>query len=57
MIRIEWTTLKEVWGGGGVKCDRKMPGVELKGRVFKTIIRPAVKYGPECHEEERCRHK
>ena len=27
-------------------CDRKM-AVELKGKVFKTIIRPAMAYGSE----------
>ena len=31
----------------GVMCDRKMP-VELKDKVFKTIIRPAMTYGSEC---------
>ena len=36
--------LKEV---SGVMCDRKMP-VELKDKVFKTIIRPAMTYGSEC---------
>ena len=29
-----------------VMCDRKMP-VELKDKVFKTIIRPAMTYGSE----------
>ena len=28
-------------------CDRKMP-VELKDKVFQTIIRPAMTYGSEC---------
>ena len=28
-------------------CDRKMP-VELKDKVFKTIIRPAITHGSEC---------
>ena len=28
-------------------CDRKMP-VELKDKVFTTIIRPAMTYGSEC---------
>ena len=28
-------------------CDRKML-VELKDKVFKTIIRPAMTYGSEC---------
>ena len=31
----------------GVMCDMKMP-VELKDRVFKTIIRPAMTYGSGC---------
>ena len=31
----------------GVMCDRKMP-VELKDKVFKAIIRPAMTYGSEC---------
>ena len=28
-------------------CDRKMP-VELKDKIFQTIIRPAMTYGSEC---------
>ena len=43
-IRIGWMKWKEV---SGVMCDRKMP-VELKDKVFKTIIRPAMTYGSEC---------
>ena len=45
-IRIGWIKWKEV---SGVMCDRKMP-VELKDKVFKTIIRPAMTciYGIEC---------
>ena len=33
--------MPHVWSG------RKMP-VELKDKVFKTIIRPAMTYGSEC---------
>ena len=43
-IKIWWMKWKEV---SGVICDRKMP-VELKDKVFKTIIRPAMPYGSEC---------
>ena len=43
-IRIGWMKWKEV---SGVLCDRKMP-VHLKDKVFKTIIRPAMTYGPVC---------
>ena len=39
---MKWTEVS------GVMCDRKMP-VELKDKVFKTIIRPAIMaYGSEC---------
>ena len=44
IICIGWMKWKEV---SGVMCDRKMP-VELKDKVFKTIIRPAMTYGSEC---------
>ena len=43
-IRIGWMKCKKL---SGVMCDRKMP-VELKDKVFKTIIRPAMTYGSEC---------
>ena len=43
-IRIGWMKWKEV---SGVMCDRKIP-VELKDKLFKTIIRPAMTYGSEC---------
>ena len=43
-IRIGWMKWKEV---SGVMCDRKMP-VELKNKVLKTIIKPAMTHGSEC---------
>ena len=30
----------------GVLCDRKMP-VKLNGKVYKTVVRPALLYGSE----------
>ena len=46
-IRIGWIKWKEV---SGVMCD--MP-VELKDKVFKTIIRPAMTYGSERWEQTK----
>ena len=43
MIRIRW--MKRT-GESGVMCDRKMP-VELKDKVFETIIIPAMTYDSE----------
>ena len=28
----------------GALCDRRMPG-QLKGKVYKTVVRPALLYG------------
>ena len=33
-----------------VMCDRRMP-VELKDKVFKTIVRPTLAYGSELKKE------
>ena len=36
-----WRNLKK---SSGVLCDRRMP-VKLKGKVYKTVIRPTMLYG------------
>jgi hypothetical protein len=35
------------WQVSGTTCGRRMP-LKLKGKIYKTIIRPVVLYGSEC---------
>ena len=42
-IQAGWKNWRDV---SGVLCDRRMP-IKLKGKVYKTIVRPAMTYGLE----------
>ncbi|KAL1446260.1 hypothetical protein WDU94_015584, partial [Cyamophila willieti] len=42
-VQIGWCKFKSLTG---VLCDRKLP-VKLKGKIYKTVIRPALIYGTE----------
>ena len=42
-IQAGWTNWRDI---SGVHCDRRMP-VKLKGKVYRTVVRPAMIYGLE----------
>ncbi|KAM1827078.1 hypothetical protein ACFX13_026354 [Malus domestica] len=43
-IQAGWMKWKSA---SGVLCDRRMP-LKLKGKFYRTTIRPAMLYGTEC---------
>ena len=50
-VKRRWKNLKRV---SGVVCDRKM-NVKIKGKVYKTMVRPALVYGAETWALEKSR--
>ena len=42
-IQAGWRSWRDV---SGILCDRKMP-VKLKGKFYKTVVRPAMACGAE----------
>ena len=50
-VQCGWNACKRL---SGILCDRKV-NVQLKGKVYKTAVRPAVLYSCEtlaCNQEE-----
>jgi hypothetical protein len=43
-IGVGWMKFRSVTG---VLCDPKIP-IKLKGKVYQTVVRPAIMYGSEC---------
>jgi hypothetical protein len=43
-IRVRWVKWRQA---SGVLCDKKVPN-KLKGKFYRTAIRPAMMYGTEC---------
>jgi len=52
-IKVGWQKWKQATG---VLCDKRMP-VRLKGKVYRTVVRPAVLYGSEYWPIKRLRFK
>jgi hypothetical protein len=49
--RIKWEWMK--WRqSSGVLCDKRVPQ-KLKDKFYRTAIRPAMLYGPECWPNKR----
>jgi hypothetical protein len=48
-IKVNWLKWCQA---SGVLCDPRMP-LKLKGKFYKTIIRPAMLYGAECWPTKR----
>ena len=48
-IKVGWLKWKNATG---VLCDAKMP-IKLKGKFYRTAIRPAMLYGNECWAVKR----
>ncbi|KAL5147204.1 Ribosomal protein L11 methyltransferase [Glycine soja] len=43
-IQAGWMKWRKAWG---VLCDAKVP-IKLKGKFYRTAVRPAILYGTEC---------
>ncbi len=43
-VNTAWLKWRQVTG---ILCDRQMP-IQLKGKIYKTVIRPVALYGSEC---------
>jgi len=43
-IRCRWI---KWWEASGVLCDKKIL-IKLKGKFYKSVIKPTVLYGSEC---------
>jgi hypothetical protein len=49
LIKTSWSKWHQA---SGVLCDPRVP-IKLKGKFYRTVIRPAMLYGAECWPNKR----
>ena len=55
-IQTGWQNWKRVSAYSGILCDRRI-GLKVMGKVYKTVVRPAMMYGAETWAVKKAQEK